>query len=203
MVRRLVEQEHVGPLEKQLAYRDSTPFAARKNRDIGIARRQTQCVHRDFEPTVEVPAVRRLDGILNGCLFIENCSHFVGIKRFSELLVDRVEAIEQAPHRGNRCFDVAQNVLRRIELGFLGEIADTDAVRRSRITGEVRVDAGHDLENGALAGSVESQHTDLCARKEGEVDALEDLVVRRIDLPEVLHREDVLITHRFRGLLVD
>ena len=50
----------------------------------------------------------------------------------------------------------------------------------------------HDLQQRALSGAVEAQHTDLRAREEREPDVLEDDVVRGIDLPQPLHDLDEL-----------
>src|SRR5262249_22314935 len=61
--------------------------------------------------------------------------------------------------------------------------------------GEVLVDTGHDPEHRALAGPVGSQDADLRPGIEAQPDALEDLLALRGDLPQVLHREDVLGSH--------
>jgi hypothetical protein len=55
------------------------------------------------------------------------------------------------------------------------------------------IDAGHDPEQGALAGPVGAQDADLGPGKEREIDPLEDFPAGRDDLPEILHREDVLV----------
>src|SRR5690606_33732565 len=57
------------------------------------------------------------------------------------------------------------------------------------------VDARHDAEERALAGAVRAEDADLRARQEGQPHALQDLLVRRVDLADVLHREDELVRH--------
>jgi hypothetical protein len=56
----------------------------------------------------------------------------------------------------------------------------------------VLVQAGHDLEQGALARAVDTQHADLGAREEGQADVLQDLPLRRHDLADAVHGKDVL-----------
>ena len=57
MVGRLVEQEQIGLAEQQPAERDAPALAAAQRLDVGVGRRQPQCVHRDLELAVEIPAV--------------------------------------------------------------------------------------------------------------------------------------------------
>ena len=59
MVGRLVEQQQVGRLQQQPAQRDAAALAARERGDVGVRRRQAQRVHRELEPRIEVPGVRR------------------------------------------------------------------------------------------------------------------------------------------------
>ena len=92
MVRRLVEQEQVGRLEQQPAQRDAAPLAARERADVGVGRRQAQRVHRELEPRVEVPAVGRLDLVLDLALLVEHLVHFLRRQVLAELRVDLVVA---------------------------------------------------------------------------------------------------------------
>ena len=71
-----------------------------------------------------------------------------------------------------------------------------DAVGWPRLAEEVLVLAGHDAQERGLARAVAADDADLGARKERQVDALQDLLVRRMNPPQVLHGEDVLMSHR-------
>jgi hypothetical protein len=48
------------------------------------------------------------------------------------------------------------------------------------------------LEHGGLARTVEAEQADLGAGEEAEGDVLEDLALRRHDLADAVHGEDVL-----------
>jgi hypothetical protein len=52
--------------------------------------------------------------------------------------------------------------------------------------------SGHDLEQRGLARAVETEHADLGAGEEAEGDVLEDLSLRRHDLADAIHGENVL-----------
>ena len=85
--------------------------------------------------------------------------------------------------------------LARVERRLLRQVADADAVGRLGVAEEVLVDAGHDAQERRLAGAVRAEHADLGARVERQIDPLQDLLVGRVDPPEVLHRVDVLVRH--------
>ena len=65
MVGRLVEQQQVGLAQQQPAQRDAAALAAGERRDVGVGGRAAQRVHRDLERRVEVPAVDRVDPLLD------------------------------------------------------------------------------------------------------------------------------------------
>jgi len=125
----------------------------------------------------------------------EELVHLGGRDVLAELHVDLVEALEQRLRGGHGLLDVLEDVLLGIEGRLLRQVTDADAVGRLGVAEEVLVDARHDAQQGGLAGAVRAEHADLRARIEGEEDALEDLLVGRVDPPEVLHRVDVLVRH--------
>jgi len=53
----------------------------------------------------------------------------------------------------------------------------------------------HDPKQRALAGAVRAEDPDLRAGQEGEPNTAQHLAIGRIHLPQVLHREDVLMSH--------
>ena len=71
------------------------------------------------------------------------------------------------------------DVLGRVELRLLRQVADLEARRRPRLAEELLVDAGHDPQQRALAGAVVAEHADLGARVERQPDPLQDLALRR------------------------
>jgi hypothetical protein len=74
---------------------------------------------------------------------------------------------------------IAEHILLGIEMRLLRQIADRDAVRRPGLAVNVLVEAGHDLEQGRLAGAVMAEHADLRARQERQPDILQDLPAAR------------------------
>jgi hypothetical protein len=91
-----------------------------------------------------------------------------------------------------RLLDIAAHVLGRIELRFLGKVADLDAGLRAGLAVDLGVDPGHDPQQRGLAGAVEAEHADLGARKEGQRNVTQDLSLGRHDLADAVHRKDIL-----------
>ncbi len=195
VVRRLVEEEEVGLLEEDAAESDPPALAAGDLRDVGIGRRAPQCVHRRLEGPVEVPAVRRLDGVLNPAVLGHDLLHLVVGKTLAHLLAQLVEAREELLDRFDSGLDVLEDGLGRVEPRVLRQEADARPVGREGLSVELGVDARHDPEEGRLPRAVQAEDADLGAGEEGEVDPLQDLPLGRDDLPEVDHRVDVLRCH--------
>ena len=92
---------------------------------------------------------------------LEELLHVVGVHGLAQLGVDLVEAGQKAAHLGHAVVHVAAHVLVGIEMRLLGQVADADAVGGMRLAEEVRVLAGHDAEQGALARAVGAEDADL------------------------------------------
>ena len=90
---------------------------------------------------------------------------------------------------------VAGDVLRRVELRLLGQVAHREPRREARLAGEPVVLARHDPQQRGLARTVRPDDTDLGARVEGQVDALENFTVRRIEALQAAHGVDELGRH--------
>ncbi len=119
MVGGLVEQQQIGLLEQQPAQRHAAALAAREVAHLGVAGRQAQRVHRLLERAIELPRAGRVDAILELRLLFEQRRHLVVLERLGELRGDRLEAGEQRARLGHALFDVAEHVLRRVELRLL------------------------------------------------------------------------------------
>ncbi len=195
MVGRLVQQQHVGAGQQQAAQRDPAPLAARELAHVGIARRAAQRVHRDLDLALDVPGVGVVDLLLQLRLLCQQRVE-VGV-RIGHGVRDVLELLQQRRRRAHAFHDVAQHVLRGIELRLLLQEPDGDAVRRPGLAGEILVDAGHDAQQGRLAGAVMAEHADLGARQERQPDVLQDLPAARIDLGQALHDIDVLVGSHF------
>ncbi|HEX4930316.1 MAG TPA: hypothetical protein VFV62_06355, partial [Gaiellaceae bacterium] len=90
---------------------------------------------------------------------------------------------------------VALDVLGRVELGLLVEVADGEAGGQPRFADEVVVEPGHDLEQARLAGAVGPDDPDLGTGKEGQRDVLEHGPVRRVVAGELVRGVDELGWH--------
>ena len=188
MVGRLVEQQQVGRGQQQPAERDAAALAAGQRRDVGVAGRQAQRVHRLVELGVEVPGVGGVDPLLQARELVGGLVGVVG----GQL----VEAVEQGAQLGDAVLDVAAHVLALVELRLLLEQADGRAGRELRLAAVLGVAPGHDPQQRRLAGAVEAEHADLGARQEAQRDVLEHLLVGRVRPGQPVHREDVLARHR-------
>ena len=74
VVGRLVEQQHVGPLEEQPAERDAPRLSAGERGDVLVARRDAERVHRHLDRPVQLPAADGLDRVLEASLLRRGAS---------------------------------------------------------------------------------------------------------------------------------
>ena len=189
MVRRLVEQQHVGLRQQEAAKRDATFLAARQRRDLRVPRRQSQCVRRDLELQIGVAAGACDDRFvlrLLGREFVE-----IGVRlgvRGVDFLEPRfcVRQLRQTLH--HRVADAYV----RIERGFLRQKSDAEIGHRHRFAVVLLVGARHDAKQRRFARAVQAEDADLSARKERQRDVLEDDALGRNDLAHAVHRENVL-----------
>ena len=193
VVGRLVEEQQVGLGEQEPAQRDPAALTAREGPDLGVARREAECVHRDLEGAVEVPGAGGVDlGLEVGLLLEERVDVRVGI---TESGADLVVAVDQLLGLADALGHVAGDVLRRIELRLLRQVPHREARGEARLAGEAVVVARHDAEQRRLARSVRTDDADLGAGIERQVDALQDLSVGRIEALEAAHGVDELGSH--------
>ena len=121
VVGRLVEEQQVGVLEEQPAERDAALLAAGQRRDVGVVGRAAQRVHRDVDVALEVPGVGRVDPVLERRLL--GADRLVVGVRLGPLGHDRVVLLDQVLDLGDAVEDVALDVLRRVELRLLAQVA--------------------------------------------------------------------------------
>ena len=193
VVRRLVEQQQVGSAEQQPAQGDAAPLTARQRRDVGVVGWAAQRVHGDLDVALEAPRVGRGDLVLQ-----------LGLQRADLVVVgvglgphrhDLVVAVDDRLHRGDAVHDVAPDVLGRIELGLLGEVAGGEPGREASRAAEAVVEAGHDLEQARLAGAVGADDPDLGARVERDRDVLQHRAVGRVEAGQLVAGVDELVRH--------
>ncbi len=117
VVRRLVEQQQVGRLEQQAAQRHAATLAAGKHVHGHVGIRALQRVHRLGELAVQVPAVRRVDLVLQlAHLVHERVEIGVGL---GHLLADLVEALNLGDDVGEGHLHVLEDGLVLVERRLL------------------------------------------------------------------------------------
>ena len=196
VVGRLVEQQQVGVAKQQPGERDASLLATGQRRDVGVVGRAAQGVHRDVDVALEVPGVGGGDPVLEGGLLGADLLVVgVGVGPGGH---DRVVLVDERRDLGDAVHDVALDVLGRVELGLLAQVADGEAGRQPRLAGEPVVEAGHDPQQARLAGAVRADDADLGARVERERDVLEDRPVGRVVAGELVGRVDEFVGHGSR-----
>ena len=125
VVGRLVEEQQVGVAEEQPGERHAALLAAGQGRDIGVVGRAAQGVHRDVDVAFQVPGVGRGDPVLQrGLLGADRLVVGVGVRPGGH---DRVVLVDEGLDLGHAVHDVALDVLGRVELGLLAQVADGEA----------------------------------------------------------------------------
>ena len=196
VVGRFVEQQDRRLFEQQPGQRDAALFTARQAFDAPVARRTTQRFHRDFELVVERPAVDRVDLFLQLAHFGHQRVEVGVLGRIGHQRADLVEAIEHVGDGADAVHDIFLHRLRRIEFGFLRQIAEGNPLARPRFAGEIGIDARHDFHQRRLAGAVGPDDADLRIRIELQIDAVEHRLLRAgIGLGQTLHHETILGGH--------
>ena len=147
---------------------DPAPFATREDVDPGVARWAAEGVHGEFEPGVELPCSHRFDLVLHHPLAVEHLLHLVVIQGFGESFGQGVELGEERRRLGRAFLDDLAHGFAGLQLGFLLEESNRVAGSTHDLAGRRLVEAGHDLQEGALARTVEAEDTDLGAVEEAE-----------------------------------
>ncbi len=185
----LVQEEEVGGLQEQLAQGDAAALTTGEVLDLGVRRGAAQGVHGLLELGVEVPGVGGVQGVLEGA-HLRHEGVEVGV-RVRHGGADLVVAVQLGLDLGNALLDVAEHRLVLVERGLLQEDADAVAGGQAGLAVGGLVDAGHDLEDGGLAGAVGADHADLGSGEEGHGDVVKDDLVT-VGLARLNHLVDVL-----------
>ncbi len=190
VVGRFVQQQHVGGRQQQAAQRDAALLATGQVADLGVPRRQAQCVGGYFQLALQVVAIGGLQdrlelGLLGGQRV--EVGVWLGIGG-----IDGIQTGLGVLDHADRFLDDLAHGLLGIELRLLRQVADIDARHGAGFAVELGVDAGHDAQQGGLTGAVQAEHADLGAGEERQGNVLEDLTLRRNDLAQPVHGVDVL-----------
>ena len=185
----LVQQQHVGLGQQQLAQRHAALLAARELADHGVPWRQAQRVGGDLELVLAVGAGGGDHGFEPALLLAQGVEVGIG---FGVGGVDFFQPGLGRVDLAHGQLDFLTHGVLGVELRLLRQVADVQAGHRRGLALDLLVDASHDLEQRGLARAVQAQHADLGAREEAERDVLQDLPLGRHDLADAVHGEDVL-----------
>jgi hypothetical protein len=130
--------------------------------------------------------------VLEASLALEQLLHLVVVRDLAELHRDVLEVGDELARLRDCDLDGLLHGLRVAEVRLLGQVTHGRIGPFPSLAGEVRVYARHDAEQGGLTRAVRADHADLRAWHEGEVEVLDALLVRGVDLGHPLHREDVI-----------
>ena len=125
--------------------------------------------------------------------------------RFGEFGVDLVETLQQFHDGLDALADHLDDGLLRVKLRFLLEQANAVALAHGDLADVVVILAGHDAQQGGLAGPVQAEHADLGAVIEAQRDIPQDLFVGGMDAPNPHHGVDDLRIgwHGIDGFLIE
>ena len=185
----LVEQQQVGSFEQQLAQGHTAALAAGKHVDRHVGIGQLQGVHGLSELGIDIPAVGRVDLVLE----LSHLGHegvHVAI-RVAHLLADLVEAIDLGDHIAKRHAHVLDDGLIVVERRLLLQDAHGVAGGKPGIAVGDLLDAGHDLEQGRLAHTVGAHDADLSTGVEAQGHVVKDYLVA-MGLASLIHLVDKL-----------
>ena len=121
----LVEEQQVGLAEQELAQGDASLLSTGQVLDARVRVGNAQGVHGHLQRAIEVPGVDGVDLVLQASLLLtELVEVCIGV---TEGLGDFVEALEEAADLGHAELDVLPHVQALVELGLLGQVADSGA----------------------------------------------------------------------------
>jgi len=170
MVGRLVEDQHVRRREQQLAQCYAPAFAAGQGFDLAVPRRQSQSITCHFERAFQLPAVARLDRVLQFRLLFQQGVHLFVVHWLAEPGAHFLEALEQRFSFGDALFDVPANIAIRVQVRLLGQVADANTGLRACFTVVLGIFTGHDFQQSRFARAVVTQDADFRTREKTQAD---------------------------------
>ena len=197
VVGRLIEQEDIGLLQKQTTEGNASAFTTREILDNRILIGATKRIHRATELLVEIPSIALVKLLLKLTL-TSNKRIEIGI-RISKRLVDFIK-LSQHIHDGLHTFlHHFANGFLRVELRILLQISHRIPGREYYISLVVMLYTCNNLKQSRFAGTIHTDNTYFCAIKKGEVDVVEDFLLRGERLAHTHHRENdfFIVCHIF------
>ena len=162
VVSRFVEQQHVWFFQQQAAQRDAAAFTTGEILNFSVPVRQTQGVSGTLKLHVQVMTVVRLNDLFKLALL---CGQLIEVSvRFGVLGVHFIQTFQRVNHFGNRFFHGFTNGMFRVQFWFLRQVTDFNARLWASFTFDIRINTGHDAQQGRFTRTVQTENTDFGAR---------------------------------------
>ncbi len=193
MVGWFVQQQQVRFFQQQAAQRHTAALTTGEFFYRAIRWRAAQGIQRNFQLAVQFPAITRIDFFLQFGLFSQQGVHFIVFHGFGKTGRNLVETI----HRFFQVAKTQSNVFAHsqfgVELGFLLQVANTHALGGPGFPTIFLINPCHNLEQGGLTRTINTQNTNFGTGHEGKGDPLEHFAPTGIGFCQILHHIDVLI----------
>ena len=185
----LVQQQHVGFAQQQLAQRHAAFFTAREVFDDGIPRWQAQRIGRNFQLVLAVGSGGGDDGFELALLFAQGVK--VGVW-LGVCGVDFFQPRAGVVHFFHGLFHRLAHGVLGIELRLLRQVANVQTRHGNSFAFNFLVQPRHDLEQRGFARTVQAQHANLGAREEAERNVFQNVPLGWHDFANAVHGENVL-----------
>ena len=164
----LIQQQHIGFRQQQAAECDASALTAGQVFYVCRPVWQAQRIGGPFQFAVQLPAVTRVNFVLQLTLFLQEPGHFVVVHGLGKAFADDIESIHQFHRVGDTFCDDLSHGFCRVQIGFLGEVPNSNIGLRAGLTVEVGIDAAHDSKQRRFTGAVQPEYSDLGAWKKAE-----------------------------------
>ena len=122
--------------------------------------------------------------------------HLVGGEIFAKFGVDLIKLGKGVDDILHAFFDNLAHRLAVVKLRLLLQKANGIAVGQHRLAVKIRFYPCHNAQQGAFAGAIETQDTDLGAIIIGNADVAQDLILRWVSLAHLHHRVNDFVVDR-------
>ena len=203
VVGRLIEQKHIGLTQQKTTQSHTSAFTSTQSRNQRFGRRTLQGVHSTLQFGIEFPSAALLDFLGQIALALNQRIHFIIRHRFAELHADFVVFIQQINHFLHTLLHDFQNSLVRIHLGLLLQITHTITRSPYHFAFIRFFNARDNLHQGRFTRTVQTDNTDFCSVKEGQINILQNhsIIVGKHFAHPIHGKNNFLVCHILYNLL--
>ena len=197
MVGRLVEQEHIGLLEKKTTESHTTALTTGEIGDWPVAGRTTKRTHCTVELGIHIPCVGGINDILHLSLALHQFVHLVGIAIVflkTEFLIDFLIFGKGFIDLLHSFLHILLDCLCLVEGRILRQIANGISRTPYHLALCGLLNTGNDFHQCRFSGTIKTYDTDFRTIEEREVNVLQYLfLILGNNLGHSHHREDYLL----------